>query len=108
MFEEERSSLQPVPEAEFEYFKIGMRTVHADGHSEVSRAYYSVPSVYLGKRVTVHFNAKWVKVFAHEKQVLKLIAFHRTIVPGRFRTERQHLPDKKSFTVVSYTRYLIG
>lgn len=107
MFSEERSSLQPVPEHEFDYFKIGLRTVHSDGHIEVARAYYSVPYPYLGKRVTVHFNATWVKVFVEEKRVHKLIAFHRAIIPGRFRTEREHLPEKKSFTVLSYTRYLI-
>jgi len=107
MFSEERDRLKTLPPGEFEYFKIGTRTVHADGHIEVARAYYSVPHQYLGRRVTVHFNSKWVKILGPLSDSLEPIAFHRTIIPGRFRTESQHLPHKKTFSIVSYTRYLI-
>jgi transposase len=106
MFQQEKPFLKPLPPAEFEYFKISCRTVHADGHIEVRKAYYSIPYMYLGSRVTVHYNSKWVKVFVKQNGVLTQIAFHRVVPPGRFKTETHHLPEKKCFTTASYTKYL--
>ena len=106
MFQQEKPFLKPLPKEEFEYFKIGCRTVHADGHIEVRKSYYSVPYMYLGSRVTVHYNSKWVKVFVKENAVVTQIAFHRVVNPGRFQTQNHHLPEKKCFTTASYTKYL--
>lgn len=107
MFLEEKPCLQSLPEKEFEYFKIGCRTVHADGHIEVAKSYYSVPYRYLGKRVIVHFNSKWVKVFVTVNNVQTIVACHRRITKGRFQTIKSHLPENKTFTNASYTKYLI-
>lgn len=107
MFLEEKSTLQVLPEKEFEYFKIGFRTVHADGHIEVNKSYYSVPYLYLGKRIMIHHNSKWIKVFAKEENTLKLVAFHRTVNKGSFETNKDHLPENKTFTTLSYMKYLI-
>jgi transposase len=106
MFQQEKPFLKALPEKQFEYFKIGERTVHADAHVEVAKSYYSVPHMYVGKRVTVHFNSIWVKVFGKKDGLPELIAFHRTVFPGRFKTEKTHLPDNKAFTEASYTKYL--
>lgn len=106
MFCKERPFLKALPERIFEYFKIGERTVHADAHIEVAKSYYSVPHNHIGKRVIVHFNSIWVKVFGKENGQPCLIAYHRTIIPGRFRTDSKHLPDNKAFSEASYTRYL--
>jgi len=108
MFQEERSSLKPLPESEFEFFKVSCRTVHADGHIEVNKSYYSVPYQYLGMRLIVHYNSKWVKVFNKEKNHLTLLAFHRATNQGRFKTSKEHLPLKKTFTTITYTKHLIG
>jgi transposase len=101
--EVERSSLKSLPEKSFQYFKIATRTVYYDGHVEVDRAYYSVPHRFVGQRLQVHFNNTWVKVF-HQSQ---RVAFHRKIDPGRFATDRSHLPEKKSLSTREFTDYLL-
>ena len=107
MFQDELPYLKALPETEFEYFKIGSRTVHADGHIEVCRSYYSVPHKYIGQKVIIHFNSKWVKVFCAKSVNREIIAFHRALPDGRFRTLSEHLPEKKTFTQESYARYLL-
>ena len=107
MFLEELPALGALPEKAFQYFKVGLRTVHADGHIEVGRSYYSVPHSYLGRRVKVLFNSQWVKVFDPQTNLAHPIAFHRVTVPGRFRTERTHFPETKTFTAGRYAKYLI-
>ncbi|MFQ5710015.1 MAG: IS21 family transposase [bacterium] len=100
----ERDALQPLPEKPFQYFKVGKRKVHADGHIEVVGAYYSVPHHYLGQSLTVHFNAQWVKVL----DGTKVAAFHRRAQPGRFRTDKEHLPEDKTISQEEYkTRLLV-
>ena len=107
MFKEEKPYLKKLPPKEFEYFKVALRTVHADGHIEVSKSYYSVPHQYLGKRVIIHFNSKWIKVFIKENNNIVQIAFHRTITPGKFKTDKLHFPESKTLTNATYTKYLI-
>ena len=92
-----------MPEESFQFFKIAARTVHPDGHIEVDRAYYSVPHKYVGQRVTVHFNSLWVKTFVKNNR----IAFHRKVSPGRFKTERDHLPRNKSITAEEHKQRLL-
>ena len=101
--ESEKHVLKPLPEESFQFFKISSRTVHPDGHIEVDRAYYSVPHKYVGQRVTVHYNSLWVKAFVQNNR----IAFHRKATPGRFKTERDHLPQNKSITTEEYQHRLL-
>jgi hypothetical protein len=100
----ERPALQTLPEKPFAYFKIGTRKVHADGHIEVRGAYYSVPHRYLGQSLTVHFNDQWVKVLADTD----IVAFHRRAQPGRFRTQKDHLPENKTLTQEQYKARLLA
>ena len=102
--EAERPALQPLPEKPFGYFKVATRTVHCDGHIEVDRAYYSVPHRFVGQRLTVHYNALWVKAFFGSERV----AFHQKCDPGHFRTEKTHLPRRKSLSTEEYTAKLLN
>ena len=104
LFQSERHALKPLPEKHFPYFKIASRSVHPDGHIEVERAYYSIPHRYIGQRVIVHYNSLWVKAFVKNIR----IAFHRKISPGRFRTNRDHLPENKSLTAEEYKQRLLA
>jgi transposase len=106
MFLTERETLQPLPDSRFQFFKIGQRTVHADGHIEIQKSYYSVPYTFIGKRVTVHFNSDWVKVFIPLQGVPTMIAFHKATGAGRYQTSNKHIPEHKIFTNASYTQYL--
>jgi transposase len=101
--ESERHILKPLPKASFPFFKLSSRTVHPDGHIEVDRAYYSVPHKYIGQRVTVHYNSLWVKAFVRGNRV----AFHKKAGSGRFKTERNHLPQNKSISSEEYKQHLL-
>jgi len=100
----EQDALKPLPATSFQYFKLGSRKVQADGHIEVARAYYSVPHRYLAREVQVQFNSDWVKVLDGHQ----VIAFHRTLQPGRFQTDKRHLPENKCLSTEQYKRKLLA
>jgi transposase len=62
MFDQERPFLLPLPTTRFEYYRIGERTVHLDGHIEVNSAYYSAPPRYVGRKVIVHIGRLWLRI----------------------------------------------
>jgi transposase len=101
---EEKQALKPLPKEYFQFFKIGSRKVHNDGHIEVNRAYYSVPHRLVGKQLDVHFNCKWVKAFDKNE----LVAFHRTIQTGHFQTNKKHIPDQFCLTTEEYKTKLLN
>jgi transposase len=101
--EKEQTALKALPEQSFQFFKPGHRKVHPDAHIEVARAYYSVPHHFIGQSLTVHYNSLWVKVFDGTQRV----AFHRTTQPGRFQTEKPHLPAHKTMTVKDFENKLL-
>ena len=98
----ERPALQPLPQKPFGLFKVGKRTVHRHGYIEVDRAYYSVPHRFVEQTLTVHYNTVWVKGFWGSQRV----AFHRKVEPGRFKTEKAHLPAEKSLSAEEFTQRL--
>ena len=93
--EKEQKSLLPLPDEPFKMFKIFKRRVHVDGHIEVDAAYYSVPCQYLAEEVTVHCDAKIIRVYSREG---KEIAVHLRQHKGRFRTLEDHLPEEKRWS----------
>lgn len=93
--EHEREQLKPLPSEPFKLFKIGMRRVHIDGHVEIEGAYYSVPCQYLGEEVTVHSDAKIIRVYNRTGEE---IAVHIRQLKGRFRTLEDHLPEHKRWS----------
>jgi len=95
MFSEEQPALKPLPQKAFVFFKIGTRKVNSlDSHIEVGGAYYPVPPKYLGKRVTVHYNQEWVKVYYQGH----LIQWLTTVDKGRFHPDKSCLPENKTLT----------
>ena len=101
---EEKQALQPLPIEFFQFFKIGKRIVHNDDHIEIKRAYYSVPHTLVGQRLDVQFNGKWIKAFDNNE----LVAFHRTVPPGQFQTDKKHLPDHFCLTTKEYETKLLN
>ena len=103
MFEEEKPFLQPLPKEPYAFFKIGERKVSIiDSHIEVAGAYYPIPPQYMGRRVTVHFNTKWIKVYYNNKR----IQFLSAVPKGRFHPDKRCLPDHKSGSQAQYIQYL--
>lgn len=93
--EREQQALKALPQETFKIFKIGKRRVHIDGHVEVEGAYYSVPGEYLGQDVTIHCDAKMIRVYDQQS---KEIAIHARELKGHFRTLENHLPEHKRWS----------
>jgi len=105
MFSEEQPALKALPSDSFHFFKIGSRKVSStDSHIEVAGAYYPVPPKYMGRRVQVHFNSRWVKVFYRGELIQHLGAIGK----GRFHPDRSCLPPNKDWQKESYLRYLFS
>ena len=62
MYTEEKPHLLRLPVEPFRYYQHGARTVHLDGAVEVEAAYYHAPPGWLGRRVTVQWDALWVRL----------------------------------------------
>jgi len=105
MFREEQPVLKPLPAETFQFFKIGSRKVcSTDSHIEVRGAYYPVSPKYMGKRVQVHHNSRWIKVFYHGELIQHLSAIEK----GRFHPDRSCLPKNKDWQKESYIRFLFS
>jgi len=104
LFEIEKTSLQPLPLESFPCYQEGERTVHRDGHVEVAKAYYSVPPEYLGRKLWVRWDSKFVRVY---NQRFEQVALHSRVQPGRFHTLRQHLDDRKISGVERGAEFLL-
>jgi transposase len=105
MFSEEQPVLKPLPSDSFHFFKIGSRKVSStDSHIEVAGAYYPLPPKYMGRRVQVHYNSRWIKAFYRGE----LIQHLSTIGKGRFHPDRSCLPPNKDWQKENYLRYLFS
>jgi transposase len=62
MFAEERPALLPLPVEPFRYYQYGERTVHLDGCVEVEAAYYGAPPGWIGRRVSVQWDIRHVRL----------------------------------------------
>ena len=52
-----RRTLEP-----FRYYRFGVRTVHLDGCVEIEAAYYGTPPGWIGRRVDVQWNDRFVRL----------------------------------------------
>jgi len=89
--EVERPTLKPLPDRPFSFFQVGRRVVHPDGHVQVQGAFYSVPHLYVGQEVEVHYDEHLVRVLDGEKT----IAVHGRVEAGTFKTRSEHRPAHK-------------
>jgi len=105
LFEDvERPALQKLPDDPFPFYYEGKRKVHRDCHVEVAKAYYSVPSEYLGRELWIRWDARLVRIFNGR---FEQVAVHARVSPGRFNTNRSHLSDKKISSVEKGAEYLL-
>ncbi len=104
MFKEEQPKLQSLPEKPFSFFSIGTRKVSSgDSHIEVKGAYYPVPPKYMGRKVDVHYNSKWVKILYNGKTIQWL----STIQKGRFHPDKSCLPANKAMDRNAWQNHLL-
>ena len=76
----DKGALHPLATEPFALFQCGTRTVHTDGHVEVSGAYYPVPLHLVGTDVHVRWDAHLIRVFHEEAAV----AVHAPVREGVF------------------------
>jgi len=69
----------------------------------VKSAYYPVPPNYMGRKVDVHFNSKWVKILFNGKTIQWL----STIEKGRFHPDKSCLPANKAMDRNSWQNNLL-
>jgi len=92
-FEEtERPALQSLPVESFPFFHEGRRSVNRDGHVEVAKSYYSAPPEFIGREIWVRWDARLVRLFNDRWEQ---VAVHARAEPGRFRTDSNHIPQKR-------------
>ena len=104
MFREEQPALKHLPPDSFQFFKIGSRKVNStDSHIEIKGAYYPVSPKYMGKRVQVHYNSRWIKVFYRGELIQHLSAIGK----GQFHPDRSCLPANKNWQKERYINYLL-
>jgi hypothetical protein len=89
----ERPTMRPAPDALYDVpLYIDEAKVHPDHHIEVARALYSVPNLYLRKRVRVRADRKLVKIYFGTE----LIKMHERQPPGGRSTDPADYPSGKS------------
>jgi transposase len=101
----EKPALRPLPVGRFPFFDEGQRIVHRDGHVEVARAYYSVPTEYLGRTVWVRWDARLVRVFNERWEQIALHVKHEA---GRFSTKHEHIRAEKISGIERGADWVLG
>lgn len=91
----ERSMLNPLPSIPYELHHRVTLTVQRNGHVRLLGHYYSVPHIYMGKKVTVFYTSQAVEIYLY----YKLIARHRRSYEGfGYTTDKTHLPKGQQIT----------
>lgn len=92
MFAEERPALLPLPVEPFRYYQYGERTVHLDGCVEVEAAYYGAPPGWIGRRVSVQWDLRHVRLL--NPSTGQLLREHLRQARGGHRIQEQDRPKK--------------
>ena len=90
MFAEERPALLPLPVEPFRYYQYGERTVHLDGCVEVEAAYYGAPPGWIGRRVSVQWDIRHVRLL--NPSTGQLLREHLRQARGGHRIQEQDRP----------------
>jgi transposase len=90
MFAEERPVLLPLPVEPFRYYQYGERTVHLDGCVEVEAAYYGAPPGWIGRRVSVQWDVRHVRLL--NPSTGQLLREHLRQARGGHRIQDQDRP----------------
>jgi transposase len=92
MFAEERPALLALPIEPFRYYQFGERTVHLDGCVEVEAAYYGAPPGWIGRRVSVQWDMRQVRLL--NPSTGQLLREHLRQARGGHRIQDQDRPQR--------------
>jgi len=90
MFAEEKPALLPLPIEPFRYYEFGKRSVNLDGCVEVDAAYYGAPPGWIGRKVSVQWDAHHVRLL--NPSTGQLLREHLRQARGRHRIQDQDRP----------------
>jgi len=90
MIAEERPALLPLPVEPFRYYQYDERTVHLDGCVEVEAAYYGAPPGWIGRRVSVQWDVRHVRLL--NPSTGQLLREHLRATRGARRIQDQDRP----------------
>lgn len=92
MFAVEKSSLRQLPAECFRYYEHGSRVVHTDGCIEVARSYYGVPPKWIGQKVHVRWDQRFVRVIdPNSGELIRELLRQR---PGKYRIDKRDRSPK--------------
>lgn len=100
--EEEKSTLKALPAEPFEIPLWKQCSVHPDHHVVFDRAYYSLPTRYIGKKVWVRGTQKLLQIF-YQHELIK--THRRAKYPGERVTDLSDYPPEKLAYLMSTPTY---
>ena len=93
-FEEEKDSLQPLPNIRYEITEWTYgRKVNFNSHIQYKNNFYSVPYQYIGKSVDVKAGTETLSIFYKGKRIATHPLFLGN-VKYKYSTQEQHMPEK--------------
>jgi hypothetical protein len=98
-------SMKTLPAQPFEYYTIGYYTVNIDSHIEINHKCYSVPYMYVGKKVEVRIASSTLAIL-YNNQILTV---HPRIDSSkqRYSTILDHLPSRhKSYLSINKSNFM--
>ncbi|EQD42056.1 Integrase catalytic region, partial [mine drainage metagenome] len=105
LWEEEKASLQPLPQSRYEYGLWKWVKVHPDSHIDFERHFYSVPCEYVHQKVELRATAHVVEIFHQGKRIA---SHQRSLLPGGFTTVIEHLPaSQQAYTAQQTPEYYL-
>ena len=96
---EERAAFQPLPDRPFEIPLWKKCRVHLDHHIVFDKAYYSLPTRYIGKEVWVKGTRKLVEIYDEQERIKTHV---RAKTPGQRTTDiHDYPPDKLAYLIAT-------
>lgn len=100
----EKAALKPLTGERFDPPRWNDVKVHPDHHIRFGRALYSVPTRYIGKKITIRGDTQLVRIY-HAGELIKT---HPTQSPGGRHTDYTDYPKEKTAYAMRSPRYMIG
>ena len=91
MYLEEKSFLLPLPRYPFELSEWTVATVQRDYHVKCGYQYFSVPYIYIGKKVNIRATRDMVEVFFENMRICSHQRNHD--YRDKYITDKEHMPD---------------
>jgi hypothetical protein len=101
---EEKPHLLPPPVERFDVPTWSQAKVHPDHHVQVSRALYSVPTLYIGRTLDVRLDRSSVRLYAGAE----LVKIHTRVPAGKRSTDPNDYPRTKIAYALKSVDALVG